>query len=71
MSNSELPFEVPSALEAYLVSEKEFLLRNPEYRVLATGAAVFHEGKLLLVKRSASEKAFPNMWVCVPHEGSF
>ena len=65
MSLSELPFEVPSSLSEYLIPEEEFYQKNPQYRALATGAVVFHEGQILLVQRSASEKAFPNFWVCV------
>jgi 8-oxo-dGTP pyrophosphatase MutT (NUDIX family) len=57
-------FEYPASLQEYMVSEKDYLKQHPEYHALCTGIAVFNqEGKLLLVQRSASEKAFPNAWV--------
>lgn len=61
------PFEYPSSLEEYMITEKQFYQRNPLYTKLATGAVVFNsDGKLLLVQRAASEKAFPNAWVTKP-----
>jgi 8-oxo-dGTP pyrophosphatase MutT (NUDIX family) len=41
---------------------KTFLERNPKYRRLALGTLVFHQDRLLLVQRSATEHAFPNCW---------
>lgn len=55
--------DYPSSLSEYAVSANEFLRQHSEYHVLCTGIAVFDKGgKLLLVRRSPSEKAFPNFW---------
>jgi hypothetical protein len=57
-------FDYPPSLEEFAVNAAEYLHQHPEYDVLCTGVAVFNEeGKLLLVRRAADEKAFPNMWV--------
>jgi isopentenyldiphosphate isomerase len=58
------PFDYPSSLQEFAVSDKEYLRQHPGYDVLCTGIAVFDaNGKLLLVQRAADEKAFPNYWV--------
>jgi isopentenyldiphosphate isomerase len=47
-----------------MVTESEFLAQNAQYNILCTGAVIFDgKGKMLLVRRAATEKAFPNFWV--------
>lgn len=59
------PFDYDPSLEEFKVPEKQYLEANPKYQALCTGIVVFNEkGELLLVKRAASEKAFPDFWVC-------
>jgi len=57
-------FEYDPAVKEYLVSPADYLEQHSEYTHICTGLVVFNtQGKLLLVKRSATEKAFPNFWV--------
>ncbi|KAF2198669.1 hypothetical protein GQ43DRAFT_443126 [Delitschia confertaspora ATCC 74209] len=60
MSTSDLTFEVPASLAAYCVSEREYIQQHPDYHILVVGAVVFHEERLLLVQRAASD-TFPNL----------
>lgn len=61
---SNTPFEYDASLEEYTVSEKDYLQQHPEYDVICTGICVFNkEGKLLLVQRAKTEKAYPDFWV--------
>ncbi|KAF2877470.1 NUDIX hydrolase domain-like protein [Massariosphaeria phaeospora] len=63
MLRSEAPFDYPPSLQMYMVSGKQFVQQNPRYHVVCTGIVVFNDvGKLLLVRRAANEKAYPNMW---------
>ncbi|KAF4308030.1 putative nudix domain protein [Botryosphaeria dothidea] len=59
---SEKPFSVPDNLAGFSVSSKAYLQRHPQWQVLAVGALVFNADRLLLVQRSATERAFPNLW---------
>lgn len=64
MTNSTFLFQIPPDLQEYAVPDHEFLRQHPEYDTLCTGVVVFDkEGKMLLVQRAKSEKAFPNAWV--------
>jgi isopentenyldiphosphate isomerase len=64
MAENSPQLDYPSSLQRYAVTDAEYLRSHPEYDVLCVGAVVFNkEGKLLLVQRAASDKAFPNMWV--------
>lgn len=64
MSAQAAPFEYPDSLQKYMVTESEFLAQNPEYQILCTGAVIYNDSdKMLLVRRAATEKAFPNFWV--------
>ncbi|OCL13553.1 hypothetical protein AOQ84DRAFT_265720, partial [Glonium stellatum] len=55
-------FIVPQELANFSISKSEFLIQNSQFQNLAVGAMVFQEDRLLLVQRSASERAFPNLW---------
>lgn len=58
------PFDYDASLEQYKVSEREYLREHPEFSAVCTGIVVFNEkGKLLLVKRATTERAFPDFWV--------
>lgn len=58
------PFEYRDSVQQYMVTAKEFLAQNPEYQILCTGAVIYDDSnKMLLVRRAATEKAFPNFWV--------
>ncbi|KAF2019360.1 hypothetical protein BU24DRAFT_459042 [Aaosphaeria arxii CBS 175.79] len=60
---AKVPFEYPQSLEEYMVTEKEFLARNPQYTILCSGGAVFNDkDQLLLVQRAKEELAFANFW---------
>jgi hypothetical protein len=62
--SATLPFEYHPSIKEYLCSAKEHLQQNREYDVVCVGAVVFNqEGKLLLVQRARTEKAFPEFWV--------
>ncbi|KAF2684532.1 hypothetical protein K458DRAFT_418096 [Lentithecium fluviatile CBS 122367] len=57
------PFEYPASLQEYMIPEKEYFKQHPEYQALCTGIVVFDkQGKLLLVQRASTEKAFPDFW---------
>ena len=58
------PFDYDSSLEEFKVSEREYLQKHSEFTCVCTGIVVFNkQGELLLVKRAASERAFPDFWV--------
>lgn len=58
------PFNYDPSLEEYNVSGREYLDKHPEFTCVCTGIVVFNEkGEMLLVKRAASEQAFPDFWV--------
>lgn len=64
------PFEYDPSLEKFKVSEREYLQEHPEFTAVCTGIVVFDQhGKMLLVKRAASEQAFPGFWVSSPSLG--
>lgn len=56
------PFKTPADLSSYNITLAEFFAQNPKYTNLAVGAFVFHGDRLLIVKRSSHERAFPNRW---------
>ncbi|OJD29573.1 nudix domain protein [Diplodia corticola] len=56
------PFTVAEELAHLSVSQQAYLQRHPQWQQLAVGALVFNAGRLLLVQRSATERAFPNVW---------
>lgn len=57
-------FDIPSSLQEYAISEKEYIDQHEGVHIICTGAVVFNkEGKLLLVQRAKDEKAFPDAWV--------
>ncbi|XPT00296.1 hypothetical protein M3J09_009452 [Ascochyta lentis] len=63
MSASTLPFDYPTSLQPYAVTEGEYLSEHQDVHIICTGAAVFNrEGRLLLVQRAKDEKAFPDAW---------
>ncbi|KAF2636907.1 hypothetical protein P280DRAFT_472775 [Massarina eburnea CBS 473.64] len=58
-----LPVEYDPSVQEYLLSEKQYLQNNGQYQVLCVGIVLFNkEGKLLLVQRAKTEKAFPEFW---------
>ncbi|KAH7036240.1 NUDIX hydrolase domain-like protein [Macrophomina phaseolina] len=59
---SEKPFTVPEDLAGFSVSSHAYLQRHTRWQVLAVGALVFNGDRLLLVQRSTTERAFPNLW---------
>jgi hypothetical protein len=64
MTTTQSRFGYPPALQEYTVSEKDFLVKNPQWNIICTGAVVFDsKGKMLLVQRAKEERAFPNCWV--------
>src|SRR6266568_7948970 len=63
LSQPQPQFIVPQELAKFSISKSEFLAQNLKFQNLAVGAMVFHKDRLLLVQRSASERAFPNLWV--------
>lgn len=61
----EEAFQYPETLQKYMITESEFFKQNPQYNKLCCGAVIFDtEGKMLLVQRAKTEKAFPDFWVC-------
>lgn len=56
------PFTFDDAVKPFAISLHTFLRQNPEYTHVATGAFVFHDNRLLIVKRAASETFLPNLW---------
>lgn len=62
LSQPQSQFIVPQELAKFSISKSEFLAQNLKFQNLAVGAMVFHKDRLLLVQRSASERAFPNLW---------
>ncbi|GME34409.1 putative nudix domain protein [Neofusicoccum parvum] len=60
--SSEKAFTSPDQLAHFSVSGQAYLQRHPQYQALAVGALVFHADRLLLVQRSTTERAFPNVW---------
>jgi hypothetical protein len=64
------PFDYDPSLEKFKVSEREYLQEHSEFIAVCTGIVVFDpKGKMLLVKRAASEQAFPDFWVSSPRFG--
>jgi hypothetical protein len=64
MSTHSVPFDYPESLQQYMVTASDFCAQYPQYHILATGAVIFDSaGKMLLVRRAETEKAFPNFWV--------
>jgi isopentenyldiphosphate isomerase len=60
---ADLTFDYPASLQEYMVSEQDYLQQHPEYARLCTGIVVYDKaGKMLLVQRAKTEKAFPGMW---------
>ncbi|MCJ1353212.1 MAG: hypothetical protein MMC33_003197 [Icmadophila ericetorum] len=70
-----IQIHISPALRHLAVPLKDFLKNHPEYACLAVGAFIFwsahhvttpssvtNSSRLLLVKRAASETAFPNRW---------
>ncbi|KAB2579016.1 hypothetical protein BFW01_g1114 [Lasiodiplodia theobromae] len=60
--SSARAFTVPEELAHLSVSHQAYLQCNPKYHQLAVGAFVFDGSRLLLVQRSTTERAFPNVW---------
>ncbi|KAL1613893.1 hypothetical protein SLS54_010170 [Diplodia seriata] len=60
--SSAKPFTVAEELAHLSVSHRAYLQRHPQWQQLAVGALVFKAGRLLLVQRSATERAFPTVW---------
>lgn len=57
-------YEYDPSLQEFAISAKEYRTQNPHYSYVVTGIAAFDsEGRLLLVQRSETEKAFKNFWV--------
>ncbi|KAF1980197.1 hypothetical protein BU23DRAFT_585972 [Bimuria novae-zelandiae CBS 107.79] len=57
------PFAYDASLEKFKVSEREYLQEHSDFTAVCTGIVIFNEkGELLLIKRAASERAFPNFW---------
>ncbi|KAF2805563.1 uncharacterized protein BDZ99DRAFT_466532 [Mytilinidion resinicola] len=66
---STLHTSIPPDLEKYAITRAEFFKQNPQVDALAVGAVVYHKKRLLLIQRSASDRAFPNFWE-IPGGGS-
>lgn len=57
-------FKYDTSVEIHKVTEREYLEKHPEFTAVCTGIVVFNDkGEMLLVKRAASERAFPDFWV--------
>ncbi|KAF2091456.1 hypothetical protein K490DRAFT_31235 [Saccharata proteae CBS 121410] len=61
-AESSMTLTWPAHLSHLAVSHSEFLRRHSSVQQIAAGALVFQGDRLLLVQRSASEKAFPHRW---------
>ncbi|KAF2141526.1 uncharacterized protein K452DRAFT_288217 [Aplosporella prunicola CBS 121167] len=59
---TEKLFAFPEDLSQLSVDHATFLRLHPKYHQVAVGALVFHNDRLLLVKRSATERSFANCW---------
>ncbi|KAL8937088.1 MAG: hypothetical protein Q9216_004603 [Gyalolechia sp. 2 TL-2023] len=69
-----ISIHIPHTLRCYTIPLHAFLARNPRYHRVVCSALIFapptashshsspQESRLLLVKRSATERAFPNLW---------